>query len=343
MAVKYQDYYETLGVPREASQEQIHAAYRKLARKYHPDINKSPGAEDKFKRVGEAYEVLRDPEKRKRYDTLGDNWKAGQDFTPPPGWDFFNFGQGAGCGTGPRTGSRTGSQGFDFQFFGDFGDSSFSGFSDFFETLFGGGVGGLGGTGQQRSTRSSALQGQDQEAEITIPLEEAFHGTKRSVSLETMIPTTGGGARRETKTLEIKIPAGTTDGQRLRLRGQGGKTSGRGTPGDLYLRVRIAPHPIYQLNGHDLDLDAPVTPWEAALGARIEVPIIGGKASVKLQPGTQSGQRLRLKGKGFPKKNGSHGDLYVRIRVEVPKNLSSRERELFEELSKASPFHPRRW
>ena len=349
MAVKYQDYYETLGVPRDASQEQIHAAYRKSARKYHPDINKSPDAEDKFKRIGEAYEVLRDPEKRKRYDTLGDNWKAGQDFTPPPGWDFFNFGQGAGSRKGSRKGSRTGGQNFDFQFFGDLGDSSFSGFSDFFETLFGGGVGGFGGTGRQSAARSSALKGQDQEAEITIPLEEAYHGTKRSVTLETVNPAyagppaAGGRARRETKTLEVKIPAGTTDGQRLRLRGQGGKTAGRGAQGDLYLRVRIAPHSIYRLNGHDLELDAPVTPWEAALGAHIEVPIIGGKASVKLQPGTQSGQRLRLRGKGFPRKNGSHGDLYVRIRIEVPKNLSSRERQLFEELSKASSFHPRRW
>ena len=352
MAVKYQDYYEILGVTRDANQEQIHAAYRKLARKYHPDINKSSDAEDKFKRIGEAYEVLRDPEKRKRYDTLGDNWKTGQDFTPPPGWDFFNFGQGAKS----RTGSRRGGKGFDFQFFGDSGESPFSGFSDFFETLFGGGTVGFDGSGgdRQGGTRSQALRGQDQEAEITIPLEEAFRGTKRSVSLETMIPAyagtpaagapgAGGRTRRETKTLEVKIPVGTTDGQRLRLRGQGGRTSGRGTPGDLYLRVRIAPHPIYRLTGHDLELDAPVTPWEAALGARIDVPIIGGKASVKLQPGTQSGQRLRLRGKGFPKKSGGHGDLYVRIRIEVPKNLSSRERQLFEELAKTSAFHPRRW
>lgn len=341
MAIKYQDYYETLGVPRDASQEQIQAAYRKLARKYHPDINKSSDAEDKFKRIGEAYEVLRDPAKRKRYDTLGNNWEAGQDFTPPPGWDFFNYGQGARS----RTGSRRGGQEFDFQFFGDFGESPFSGFSDFFETLFGGGTVGFGGAGggRQGGTRSQALRGQDQEAEITIPLEDAFRGTKRSVSLETMIPSAGGQARRETKTLEVKIPAGTTDGQRLRLRGQGGRTSGEGTQGDLYLRIRIAPHPIYRLTGHDLELDAPVTPWEAVLGARIDVPIIGGKASVKLQPGTQSGQRLRLRGKGFPKKNGGHGDLYVRIRIEVPKNLSSRERQLFEELSKTSAFRPRRW
>jgi curved DNA-binding protein len=336
MAVKYQDYYETLGVSRDTSQEQIQAAYRKLARKYHPDINKSSDAEDKFKRIGEAYEVLRDPEKRKRYDALGENWKAGQDFTPPPGWDFFNF------GTGSRSRTGTGGDGFGFRIFDGFGDSPFSGFSDFFETLFGGGTGGIGGAGTQTGTRYQTLRGQDQEADIPITLEEAFHGTKRSVTLETVEPG-GGRSRRESKTLEVTIPAGTTDGQRLRLRGQGGKISGGGSPGDLYLRVRIAPHPIFRLNGHDLELDAPVSPWEAALGARIEVPIMGGKASVKLQPGTQSGQRLRLRGKGFPKKNGAHGDLYARIRIEVPKNLSARERQLFEELSKSSSFKPRRW
>jgi curved DNA-binding protein len=339
MAVKYQDYYEILGVPRDASQEQIHAAYRKLARKYHPDINKSSDAEDKFKRIGEAYEVLRDPEKRKRYDALGDNWKAGQDFTPPPGWEFFDFGRGARS----RAETRSGGDGFTFRFFDDFGESPFSGFSDFFETLFGGGMGGFGARGgRQTGTGYAAARGTDQEAEITIPLEDAFRGARRSVSLETTV-SEGGRPKRETKTLEVKIPPGTTDGQRLRLRGQGEKSSGQGTPGDLYLRVRIAPHPIFRLNGSDLEMDAPVAPWEAALGARIEVPIIGGRASVRLQPGTQSGQRLRLRGKGFPKKSGGHGDLYVRIRIEVPKSLSSRERQLFEELSRSSAFKPRSW
>jgi curved DNA-binding protein len=335
MAVKYQDYYDTLGVSRDASQEQIHAAYRKLARKYHPDINKSSDAEDKFKRIGEAYEVLRDPEKRKRYDALGENWKAGQDFTPPPGWDFFNFGRS----TRSRTGN--GGNGFGFRIFDGFGDSPFSGFSDFFETLFGGGTGGFGSRGQDQ-TRNQRLRGQDQEADITIPLEEAYRGTKRSVTLESTVADSGQPTG-ETKTLEVKIPAGTTDGQRLRLRGQGGQVFSGGTPGDLYLRVRIAPHPLFRLKGSDLELDAPVAPWEAALGARIEVPIIGGKASVSLKPGTQSGQRLRLRGKGFPRKSGGHGDLYVKIRIEVPKSLSPRERQLFEELSKTSGFQPRRW
>ncbi len=343
MAVKYQDYYDTLGISRDASQEQVHAAYRKLARKYHPDINKSPDAEERFKRIGEAYEVLRDPEKRRRYDALGDNWKAGQDFTPPPGWEFFDFGQGGASRRGGKTG--TGGRGFNFDFFGDFGDSPFSGFSDFFEMLFGGGPGeyprSRRGGGQRAAGQQAARRGQDQEAEITVTLEEAYRGTKRGFSLETMVPDSGGKFKREVKNLEVKIPPGTVDGQRLRLRGQGAR--GNGEAGDLYLRVRISPHPVFRLSGHDLELDAPVAPWEAALGARIEVPIIGGKASVKLQPGTQSGQRLRLRDKGFPKRNGGHGDLYVRILIEVPRNLSSRERQLFEELSKASSFQPRRW
>jgi curved DNA-binding protein len=339
MAVKYQDYYETLGVSRDASQEQIHAAYRKLARKYHPDINKSSDAEDRFKRIGEAYEVLRDPEKRKRYDALGENWKAGQDFTPPPGWEFFNF----GGGSRPRAGARSGGNGYEFRIFDGFGDSPFSGFSDFFETLFGGGTGGFGSAasaGQGRS-RAQTRRVPDQEAEITISLEEAYRGTRRSLTLESR-DARSGRATGEAKTLEVKIPAGTLDGQRLRLRGQGG-TFDDGAQGDLYLRVRIAAHSIFRLNGTDLELDAPVAPWEAALGARIEVPIIGGRASVKLQPGTQSGRRLRLRGKGFPKKNGGHGDLYVRIRIEVPKQLNTRERQLFEDLSKSSKFNPRRW
>jgi len=352
MSVKYQDYYETLGVSRNASQEQIHAAYRKLARKFHPDINKNSDAEDKFKRVGEAYEVLRDPEKRKRYDALGENWKAGQDFTPPPGWEFFNFGAGsrpgARSGAGRRPENVGGSDGYTFRMFEGFGDSPFSGFSDFFETLFGSRPGGFGGgAGGRTGAEGRVIRGQDQEAELTITLEEAFGGTRRSLTLET-VSGNGGPAARASRTLEVKIPAGTVEGQRLRLRGQGGSVAGAGAAGrdvagDLYLRVHIAPHSIFRLQGFDLELDAPVTPWEAALGARIEVPILGGKASVKLQPGVQSGRRLRLKGKGFAKKGGGHGDLYVRVLIQVPQTLTAEEKRLFEELSRASRFHPRRW
>jgi curved DNA-binding protein len=346
MAVKFQDYYEILGVPRGASQEGIHAAYRKLARKYHPDINKSGDAEEKFKRIGEAYEVLKDPEKRKKYDALGENWKMGQDFTPPPGWEFFST----------RPGGRPGAQGFDFNVFGDFGDSPFSGFSDFFEMLFGGGFGDVrqqGARGAARSRRSggfggsAAFRGQDQEAEISISLEEAYRGAKKSLTFESAVP--GGSTlqrestlHRESKTLEVTIPAGTTEGQRLRLRGQGTRGVGDGSPGDLYLRVHVEPHPVFKLNGHDLEEEVPVTPWEAALGARIEVPIVDGRAALKLPAGVRSGQRLRLRGKGLPRRSGGQGDLYVSIRIEVPSRLSAREKELFEELAKSSSFRPRR-
>jgi len=339
MAVKYQDYYETLGVQRDASPDAIRGAYRKLARKYHPDLNKTSEAEERFKRVGEAYEVLSDPDKRKRYDALGADWKAGQDFTPPPGWEQFF--------TSARR-RPAGNNGFSFDMFSNFGDSPFSGFSDFFETLFGGGDLGTRaqGTGRRRGgTRRgpafSGAGGQDQEAEITIGLEEAYRGCTKTLTLESVSPV--DGAKSQSRTLELRIPPGTNDGQKLRLRGQGGRGSGGAEAGDLYLRVNIAPHPLFRLQEADLEIEAPVSPWEAALGARIEVPLLEGKASLRLQPGTQSGQRLRLRGKGYPRRGGGQGDLYVRIRIEVPKDLSARERELFEALARSSSFRPRRW
>jgi curved DNA-binding protein len=338
MAVKFQDYYEILGVPRSASQEEIHASYRKLARKYHPDINKSKDAEEKFKRVGEAYEVLKDPEKRKKYDALGENWKMGQDFTPPPGWEFFS--------TRPGGRGRS-SRGFNYEVFGDFGDSPFSGFSDFFDMLFGGGASEFRQQGGRRPAGggfggSAAFRGQDQEAEISISVEDAYRGAKKSLTIESIVP--GGSAhQRESKTLEVTIPAGTTDGQRLRLRGQGTRGAGGGEAGDLYLRVHIEPHPLFRVSGNDLEIDVPVSPWEAALGARIEVPIVDGRAALKLPAGARSGQRLRLRGKGLPKRGGGQGDLYAVIRIDVPPRLSSREKELFEELARSSSFQPRGW
>ncbi len=324
MAVKFQDYYETLGVGRGASTEEIQAAYRKLARKYHPDVNKSPDAEEKFKRLNEAYEVLRDPKKRERYDSLGENWQAGQDFTPPPGWEFFTGRPGRG------------GQGFGFDFFGGgngFEESPFSGFSDFFDILFGGGLG--GGRTRRAPSGERSGAGQDQEAEISITLEEAHRGVRKTLTLETT-----EGRRRQSRTLEVNIPAGTPDGHRLRLRGQGGGGRG-GQAGDLYLRVRIAPHPLFRLNGQDLEVEVPVTPWEAALGARIEVPLIEGKASLKLKPGVQSGQHLRLRGKGLAQRSGTQGDLYAVIKIVVPSSLSAKEKELFEELARHSSFRPR--
>jgi curved DNA-binding protein len=315
MAVKFQDYYETLGVDRGASQEQIQTAYRKLARKLHPDVNKSPDAEEKFKRLNEASEVLKDPEKRRRYDSLGENWQAGQEFSPPPGWEFFGSRPGAG-------------RGFRFDMTGgDFEESPFSGFSDFFEILFGGQPNGRGRAGRSgRAAWARATPGEDQEAEIAISLEEAHRGVRKTLTLE-------GG-----KTLEVNIPAGTTDGHRLRLRGQGG---GGAQAGDLYLRVRLAPHPLFRFDGQDLEVEVPVTPWEAALGSRIEVPLLEGKATLKLAAGARSGQRLRLRSKGLARRGGGPGDLYAVIRIVVPGSLSARERELFEELSRVSSFQPR--
>ncbi len=326
MAVKYQDYYETLGVSRDASQDDIQKAYRKLARKYHPDVNKSKEAEERFKQVNEAYEVLKDPEKRRKYDALGDNWQNGQDFSPPPGWeDLFAGGGGA------RTGRST--RGFSFDGFDDLG------FSDFFESLFGrsfGGFGGPGGFGRESRTFAQAKPGQDQEAELTITLEEAYRGGRKSIALEE-----GDGlSGRRKKNLEVTIPPGVTDGRRLRLSGQGQPGPGGSRAGDLYLRIRIAPHRLFRVNGKDLEVDVPVAPWEAALGGKIQVPLVDGAANVTIPAGIQSGKRIRVKGKGLQAKDGP-GDLYAVITIAVPPRLSEREKELFAELARVSSFNPR--
>ncbi|MEW6378529.1 MAG: DnaJ C-terminal domain-containing protein [bacterium] len=333
MAIKFQDYYQVLGVPRNASQDDIQRAYRKLARKYHPDINKSPDAEERFKKINEAYEVLKDPEKRKRYDMLGENWRAGQDFTPPPGWDFRG-GRAAGTGGGTW-------RGVNFSDLGDIGGLGGGKFSDFFETLFGAGLGGFRTAGGRTQAGDWTARGQDREAEITIPLEDAYQGAKKTISLESVRPDAAGQPQRVTQNLEVTIPAGITDGKRIRLSGQGEKGMGGGPPGDLYLRVHIAPHPVFQLKGHDLIVEVPVTPWEAALGAQVEVPTMEGTARVKIPAGVQSGQRLRLRGKGLPMSGGMRGDLYAMIQVAVPKTLDPKERELFEELARHSSFQPR--
>ena len=347
MAVKYQDYYEVLGVPRSATQEEIQKAYRKLARKYHPDMNKSAGAEETFKKIGEAYEVLRDPQKRKRYDALGENWQAGQDFTPPPGWENI-FGAGNG---GQRGGFRT----FHVNDLGGFADSLFGrggasarqgrqgephgGFSDFFESLFGNA---FGASGDANENWSGARTGNpangsagSYEAEISISLEEAYSGTKKRISFD--IDGRGSGHKR--RQIEVSIPPGTTDGKRLRIAGQGPESAGR--RGDLFLTVRIAPHPRFRVNGADLEVDVPVTPDEAALGARIEVAALGGTAKLTLPAGIGSQKRLRIKGWGLTRSRSERGDLYARIVIVVPKSLSARERELYEELSRASSFRPR--
>ncbi len=352
MAVKFHDYYKTLGIERGASPEQVQAAYRKLARTWHPDVNKSPDAEKKFKEITEAYEVLKDPEKRKRYDTLGANWQAGDEFRPPPGWEGFS--------TGRRSGGPS------FQFKGFDGNESFDffsgGFSDFFETLFGGGGGfGMGAGsaagarrdgvhprggadrsgpgGSPRGTRSAPEP--DPEAEVAMSLEEAYQGGRRTLTLTIDEPGPGGTLQRRQKNYEVTIPPGIADGKRLRLAGEGG-LRGNGTTADLYLRIRINPHPRFRINGADLEADLFVTPWEAALGSRVAARLPDGSATVTVPAGSQTGKRLRLKGKGLRADGGARGDLYLVITIRVPETLSDRERKLFEELAEASDYDPRR-
>ncbi|TVQ38626.1 MAG: J domain-containing protein [Spirochaetaceae bacterium] len=354
MAVKYHDYYATLGVERSASQEQIQSAYRKLARRYHPDVNKKPEAEQKFKEVTEAYEVLKDPEKRRRYDALGSNWQAGEDFRPPPGWDGFGARQtGTGAGGYEQTFRFTGSDGGEpFDFFS-------GGFSDFFQSLFGGfgggsggGFGGFGGFGAEpdtagarrgsgRAQSGSRPRRDDHEAEITMPLEEAYRGGKRTVALTIDEAGPGGVVQRKQKSYEVTIPPGIQDGRRLRLGGQGGR-SGGAQAGDLFLKIRIAPHPVFRINAADLEADLPVAPWEAALGARVEAPLVDGTATVTVPPGSQSGKKLRLKGKGLRREGSERGDLYLVLRIVTPEHLTSQERDLFLKLAEVSTFNPRR-
>jgi DnaJ-class molecular chaperone len=334
MAVKFQDYYEVLEVPRTATEDDIKKAYRKLARKYHPDVN--PGdtsAEEKFKQVGEAYAVLSDPEKRKRYDQLGENWKTGADFTPPPGWEggrveYADFGDlfGAGGGAG--------------------------GFSDFFETLFGGRRGRRAGTG-------FAMRGQDVEAAIELSLEEAHHGTTRAITLQTAAacPACNGSGMRENqpcatcrgagvvarpKTLDVTIPAGVRHGSVIRLAGQGEAGIGNAPAGDLLLHVQLSPHQLFHvLEEGDVEVELPVTPWEAALGARVRVPTIEGAVDMTVPAGAQGGQRLRLRGQGVQRRGSGRGDQYVRLKLVNPPTLTDSERALFAQLATASRFNPR--
>ncbi|MGV8075485.1 MAG: DnaJ C-terminal domain-containing protein [Syntrophobacteraceae bacterium] len=329
MAVKFRDYYEVMGVSRTATQDEIQRAYRKLARKYHPDVNKASNAEDKFKELSEAYEVLKDPDKRSKYDQLGADWKAGQDFRPPPGWESqFGFGRGAG-GAGQTEFHWGGGGGGDF--------------SDFFEAIFGGRgfqqpFGGKRGGGQGRGW---SQPGADQEAVIRISIEDAFHGATRSIKLQSQSVTPQGQLSVQEKSYEVKIPKGILPGQKIRLGGQGGEGSGGGSRGDLYLKVEIDPHPDYKLKERDLYVDISLAPWEAVLGADVQIPTPSGPVTLKIPPGTQTGQKLRLRGRGMPNPRGAAGNLYAVMNIMVPKKLSARERELFEELQKASSFNPR--
>jgi curved DNA-binding protein len=318
MPVAFRDYYETLGVSRDASEDEIRSAYRRLARQYHPDVNKDPDAEDRFKEVSEAYEVLRDPEKRERYDRLGANWKAGQDVSGADGFgDFGGFGGGGGDGGGFR----------DVRV--DFGGGGAGGgmgdFSDFFESVFGR----RGGGGAASGFQGFSTRGRDREATLELSLEEAARGGPRRIVLDG-------------REYEVNIPAGIRDGHRIRLSGEGGQGAGGGPTGDLLLRVRISPHPYFHVEGSDLYVELPVTPWEAALGDSVPVRTLEGNSRVTVPAGSSSGRRLRLRGQGLPDGRGGAGDLYAIVEIEVPKRLSRKERELFEELKTTSKFDPRK-
>lgn len=326
MPVQYRDYYEILGVPRSASDAEIKKAFRKLAREYHPDVAKDKKkSEEKFKEINEAYEVLSDPDKRKKYDELGPNWKQGAEFRPPPGWEGF-----AGAGGGGFRGAP-GAEEFEFHFGG-------TGFSDFFEQLFGARGRGAGFGGRDFGTRGGfaeedlAERGRDIEGDIMVTLEEAMRGSVRSVSVR-------HNSRAET--YQVKIPAGVTEGQRLRVAGRGEVGAGGGQAGDLYLRVRLAKHPDFQVEDHNLIYEAELAPWEAVLGTSISVPTLDGRVNIKIPPGTQNGQKLRVRGRGLPQRGGGNGDLIVVTRIEVPQKISDEERKLWEQLGKESRFNPR--
>jgi len=335
MAVQFQDYYATLGVPKGADDATIKKAYRKLARENHPDVSKAPGAETKFKAISEAYEVLSDPAKRKRYDALGPDWKAGQGFNSPPpggGQQFRNFYSKGGKG-------QQGSPFENFEGFRGMGGGE-SGFSDFFESLFGGAGfgGGPGGARSSSRRRPGPSKGQDHESELTISLEDACSGAVRSITMSAQNPD-GSVAK---NSFDVKLPRGTPDGARIRLAGKGGPAAPGGTPGDLFLRIHIAPHPIFKLSGRDLEESLDITPWEAVLGAEVEVKTLDSSARIRLKPGTQSGQKIRLKGKGMPGQKGeAEGDLYAVVRIVVPHTPTPVEEDLFKQLAQRSTFKPR--
>ena len=297
MPTATRDFYEALGVSRDASADDIRRAYRKLARRYHPDVNGAPDAEERFKEVSEAYEVLGDPEKRSRYDRFGGAWQHA-----PDGADGFE-------------GIRV-----------EYGDGDLS---DLFGTFFGAGDFGSAPRNGAGADFAFAARGADQEAVLDLSLEEAARGVRRSLRL-------AGG-----RSYEVNVPAAALDGQLVRLAGRGGEGVGGGPPGDLYLRIRIKPHRRFRLDGRDLHVELPVAPWEAALGATVDVPTLDGSAKVKVPAGSSSGRRLRLRAKGYPASGGGRGDLYATLKLRVPRDLSDRERALFEQLAQASSFDPR--
>ena len=311
--MEFKDYYKILGVPEDADLKAIKTAYRKLARKYHPDVSEDKDAENKFKELAEAYAALKDPEKRAEYDELRKYGQHGQRFEPPPNWQASH------------------------------GDVESGDFSDFFESIFGAGRAGGGSRAQgfQRETNFS-FRGQDIETELPVFLEETISDEKKTISYH--LPHYDKDGRRLAdvkKTLQITIPKGVTDGERIRLKSQGGPGVGDGPSGDLYLHIRLVPHPLFDVEGHHLIVTVPVAPWEAVLGKKVEVPTLTGSINLTIPPDTQSGKRMRVKGKGLRTRNGT-GDLYVVIKIVVPDKSNDDERELWDTLAKKSTFNPRR-
>jgi curved DNA-binding protein len=317
--MEYRDYYQAMGVPRTATAEEIKTAYRRLARKYHPDVSKEPNAEEKFKEVQEAYEVLKDPEKRAAYDQLGGQWKQGEQFRPPPDW---------GSGFEFRGGAGEGPESYQFEF-----GSDGRGFSDFFSSLFGGGAGGpfaQGGRGRG---------GRDHHARLDIDLEEAFQGGTRTLELKRPQVTPDGHLELAAHTVRVTIPAGVTDGQLIRLSGQGESSTSGGAAGDLYLEVHVRPHRLYHLSGRDVTLTLPVAPWEAALGALVTTPTLGGPVELRIPSGSQAESKLRLRGRGLP--GQPPGDQYVVLKVVLPQANSAAARAVYEQMRRELAFDPR--
>jgi curved DNA-binding protein len=318
--MEYKDYYKILGVERNATQDEIKRAYRKQARSFHPDVNKEAGAEAKFKDAGEAYEVLKDPEKRAAYNELRANWKQGQDFRPPPNWDA----------------------GFEFSG-GGYTEADPSQFSDFFEQMFGGmragGMRGGGRAGGFTHRREFNAQGEDRHAKVVINLRDSYTGAKRTISLRVPEETAEGGVTTKGRSLNLTIPKGVREGQSIRLAGQGGPGIGKGQAGDLYLEVHFEPDPVFRVEGKDVYLDVPIAPWEAALGASVKIPTPDGAVVLKVPPGSTKGRTMRLKGRGLP--SSPPGDLHAVLKIVTPPADTDKAKEFYQQMERELPFNPR--
>ena len=309
--MEFKDYYAVLGVERTVTEDQIKRAYKKLARKFHPDVSKEANAEARFKEVGEAYKVLKDPETRAAYDRVGNQWKPGQDFQPPPDWDA----------------------GFEFNG-GDPGGANGENFSDFFESLFG------GRAGRARTHRQNAhAAGQDHHAKVLIDLQDTYHGAQRSISLQMPMLDADGRLVTRERMLNVSIPKGVREGQHLRLAGQGGPALGEGSAGNLYLEIAFRPHPHFRANGRDVYFDLPVSPWEAALGASVTAPTPAGPVQLSIPSGSAAGRKLRLKGKGIP--GDPPGDLYAVINIALPPADTEVNKDAYRAMQTAFDFNPR--